>query len=236
MLPSRIWALVPAAGVGRRMGGEVPKQYLPLLDKTVIEHTLAKLAEVPEIEGIVVAISEEDGWWPTLDLAISKPIRTVVGGRERVHSVFNAVQAVMPELGDDDWLLVHDAARPCVRPADINHLIRKTRHHTCGGILAIPAYDTMKQASERQEIIKTVDRSQLWRALTPQIFRARSLYDALLAGQGYTEQITDEASALELVGDHPMLVEGRGDNLKITRPEDLAIAEFYLQQECKDGY
>lgn len=231
MLPSRIWALVPAAGVGRRMGGETPKQYLPLLGKTVIEQTLTKLAAVPEIEGIVISIGDSDRWWPALDLKIAKPIHIVAGGQERVHSVLNAVKDVIPNLSNDDWLLVHDAARPCVRLVDIEHLILATRDHPCGGILAAPAYDTMKKSSEHQEIIQTVDRSKLWRAFTPQIFRARLLYDALLAGQAYPDKITDEASALELMGYQPMLVEGRGDNIKITRPEDLTIAEFYLQQE-----
>jgi len=213
------------------MGADIPKQYLPLAGKTVIEHTLRKLAAVPGLAGIVVALGAADAWWPTLDIDLPVPLQTVVGGRERVHSVFNAVVALMPELAADDWLLVHDAARPCVHVGDIVALMRAVADHPCGGILAAPARDTMKQAGEGGRIAHTVDRSRLWHALTPQLFRAGLLHEALRRGLDHPERITDEASALEQLGHAPLLVEGPMDNLKITRPEDLPLAEFYLQRE-----
>ncbi len=232
---AKTWAIVPAAGAGRRMGADIPKQYLPLAGRTVIEHTLRKLAAVPGLAGIVVAISEGDAWWPTLDLDLGMPLRTVAGGQERVHSVFNAVTSLLPALDADDWLLVHDAARPCVHVDDIVTLMRAVQDHPCGGILAAPVRDTMKLAGEGREIERTVDRSRLWHALTPQLFRAGLLHEALEKGLAHPERITDEASAVEQLGFSPLLVEGPMDNLKITRPEDLPLAEFYLQREQGNG-
>jgi 2-C-methyl-D-erythritol 4-phosphate cytidylyltransferase len=210
------------------MGGELPKQYLCLHGLPVLVHTLKKLAAVRFIEGIVVIIGKDDPYWPTLDIQIKKPLRVVVGGRERVHSVLNGVENIIPDLNENDWLLVHDAARPCVRIEDINNLIEGVSEHSCGGILATPVRDTMKQAAANGEIESTLDRARMWHALTPQMFRAPLLYKALKAGLDYPEKITDEASAMELQGYAPLLVEGHADNLKITRPEDLALAEFYL--------
>ncbi len=232
---ARIWAIIPAAGAGRRMGADIPKQYLPLAGRTVLEHTLRKIAATPRVEGIMLSLSAADEWWPTLDVTLDVPLRIVAGGAERVHSVFNAVAAIIPELNDADWLLVHDAARPCVHVADIERLIETVRDHECGGILAAPARDTMKLAGDAGEIVETVDRSRLWHALTPQLFRAGLLHEALEAGLKHPERITDEASALELLGYSPLLVEGPMDNLKITRPEDLPLAEFYLQRELENG-
>ncbi len=232
---ARIWAVIPAAGAGRRMGADIPKQYLPLAGRTVLEHTLQKIAATPRVEGIVLSLGAADEWWPTLDVALDAPLRIVTGGAERVHSVFNAVAAIAPELDDTDWLLVHDAARPCVHVADIERLIDAVADHECGGILAAPARDTMKLAGDAGEIVETVDRSRLWHALTPQLFRAGLLHRALEAGLAHPERITDEASALEWLGYSPLLVEGPMDNLKITRPEDLPLAEFYLQREMENG-
>ncbi len=232
---ARIWAIIPAAGAGRRMGADIPKQYLPLAGRTVLEHTLRKIAATPRVEGIMLSLSAADEWWPALDVTLDVPLRIVAGGAERVHSVFNAVAAIIPELNDADWLLVHDAARPCVHVADIERLIETVRDHECGGILAAPARDTMKLAGDAGEIVETVDRSRLWHALTPQLFRAGLLHEALEAGLKHPERITDEASALELLGYSPLLVEGPMDNLKITRPEDLPLAEFYLQRELENG-
>lgn len=231
MSASRFWGIVPAAGIGRRMGGDLPKQYLRLHDCPVIVHTLNRLAAVPSIDGIVVVVGEDDPYWPALDIQIEKPLRVITGGEQRVHSVFKGVETIWPELNDNDWLLVHDAARPCVCIADINNLIDAVSGHVCGGILATPVRDTMKLAAANGEIEATLDRSRMWHALTPQMFRAPLLYEALKAGLNYPEKITDEASALELQGYTPLLVEGRADNLKITRPEDLALAEFYLNPE-----
>ncbi len=217
------------------MGSEIPKQYLPLAGQTVIEHTLHKLAAVPGLSGIVVSLGRDDAWWAELDIDVGVPLRVVEGGRERVHSVFNAVEDIMPQLGDDDWLLVHDAARPCVHVEDILRLMETVLAHPCGGILAAPVRDTMKRAAADGNIEATIDRSTLWHALTPQLFRAGLLHQALAAGLANPEKITDEASALELLGYAPRLVAAPMDNLKITRPEDLPLAEFYLQRELANG-
>jgi 2-C-methyl-D-erythritol 4-phosphate cytidylyltransferase len=211
------------------MGGSIPKQYLRLHDVPVIIHTLKKLAATPSIEEIIVVISETDPYWPELNIPVDIPVRVVTGGEHRVHSVFNGVESIASELSNDDWILVHDAARPCVRNEDIVKLIDAVKDHECGGLLATPVRDTMKQAAENNAIKATLDRSTMWHALTPQIFRAPLLLDALTAGLNDPDKITDEASALELQGYSPLLVEGHADNIKITRPEDLALAGFYLK-------
>jgi len=223
------WGVIPAAAVGRRKGGSIPKQYLRLHDVPVIIHTLKKLAATPSIEEIIVVISETDPYWPELNIPVDIPVRVVTGGEHRVHSVFNGVESIASELSNDDWILVHDAARPCVRNEDIVKLIDAVKDHECGGLLATPVRDTMKQAAENNAIKATLDRSTMWHALTPQIFRAPLLLDALTAGLNDPDKITDEASALELQGYSPLLVEGHADNIKITRPEDLALAGFYLK-------
>jgi 2-C-methyl-D-erythritol 4-phosphate cytidylyltransferase len=221
--------VIPPAGVARRKGGSIQKQYLRLHHVPVIIHTLKKLAATPSIEEIIVVISETDPYWPELNIPVDIPVRVVTGGEHRVHSVFNGVESIASELSNDDWILVHDAARPCVRNEDIVKLIDAVKDHECGGLLATPVRDTMKQAAENNAIKATLDRSTMWHALTPQIFRAPLLLDALTAGLNDPDKITDEASALELQGYSPLLVEGHADNIKITRPEDLALAGFYLK-------
>jgi 2-C-methyl-D-erythritol 4-phosphate cytidylyltransferase len=229
----RIWAVVPAAGIGRRMGSQIPKQYLKALDYTVIEYTLRKLAAVPQVTEIIVSISENDHWWQALNLDFKKTVRTVVGGDERIHSVLNAVESIEQDLTSQDWIMVHDAARPCVSLLDIQKLIAAVESHPCGGILATPIHDTVKRASvESDSIDATVERNRLWRALTPQLFRAPLLLKGLRAGIRRVNEITDEASAMELLGYHPQLIEGRSSNIKITQTEDLQLAEFYLGQEA----
>jgi 2-C-methyl-D-erythritol 4-phosphate cytidylyltransferase len=231
MSKPRFWAIIPAAGVGRRMKADVPKQYLNLLGRPVILHTLERLAAVPLINGIVVVIGQDDAYWPELNIQVDKPVQVVIGGEQRVYSVFNGVESIASELNHNDWILVHDAARPCVRNADIATLMDTVSEHACGGILATPVRDTMKLANKDQSIATTLDRSTLWHALTPQMFRASLLFDALRAGLEYPDKMTDEASALELLGYTPLLVEGGSENIKITRPEDLALAEFILTNE-----
>ena len=230
-MSGQVWAIVPAAGAGKRMGADRPKQYLPLAGQTVIQHTLEKLVAVPEVSGVVVALDIDDAYWAGLNISLAKPVRMVTGGQERVHSVLNAVNAVINELDKDDWLLVHDAARPCVQVDDIRTLLRSIQEHPCGGLLAAPVSDTIKQADENQGVECTIDRSRLWHALTPQCFRAPLLHQALELGVRNPAAITDESGAIEALGLTPLLVQGRTDNLKITRPEDLALAEFYLQRE-----
>ncbi|MDG4549469.1 MAG: 2-C-methyl-D-erythritol 4-phosphate cytidylyltransferase [Candidatus Contendobacter sp.] len=225
----RHWALIPAAGIGKRMGLTVPKQYLSLVGRPVIAHALATLLDHPRIAGVVVAISAEDEWWPAVaaELAATKPLRVVIGGAERCHSVLNGLEALRGWAAPNDWVLVHDAARPCLSAGDVDRLLELV-DDPVGGLLAVPARDTLKQADEAGRAATTVDRSRLWHALTPQMFRLGMLHDALRAALDRGLLVTDEAAAMEAAGFAPRLVEGRADNLKITRPEDLALAEFYL--------
>jgi len=226
---NNIWAVVPAAGVGKRMQADRPKQYLPLAGKTVIENTLSRLLSAKVFSAIAVAISVEDPYWPGLDISKHPDIITAAGGKERSDSVLSALKSLPAQAGDDDWVLVHDAARPCLTTADIHLLLHKLNEHEVGGILALPSHDTLKTV-EQDKIIGSVDRSRIWRALTPQMFRLGMLTEALLEAEG-NAAITDEASALELKGYQPQIVEGRPDNIKITRPEDLALAQFYMEQQ-----
>lgn len=211
------------------MNADRPKQYLELAGKTVIEHTLSRLLQADVFAAIAVAISPEDPYWPELELSTHKNIVTAAGGKERADSVLSALTAIRATASDEDWVLVHDAARPCITSADIHHLIDTLNRGDVGGILALPSHDTLKSVQEPR-IIGTLDRKHIWRALTPQMFRYGLLKNALEVAAG-NPSITDEASALELQGLQPNIVEGRPDNIKITRPEDLALAQFYLEQQ-----
>ena len=224
------WAVVPAAGVGKRMNADRPKQYLELAGKTVIEHTLLRLLSAEVFTAVAVAISEEDPYWPDLDVSAHKKIITAAGGKERADSVLSALKAIRTVASDDDWVLVHDAARPCITKIDIHHLIDSLKTDEIGGILALSSHDTLKSVQGDNIIIGTLDRSHIWRALTPQMFRYGLLKNALEAAEGNTA-ITDESSALELQGMQPKILEGRPDNIKITRPEDLALAQFYMEHQ-----
>ncbi len=224
------WALIPAAGVGARMQADRPKQYLPLLGKTVIEHTLERFVQHPAIRGIVVALGAADAYWAGLDFNPDKAFYTAEGGAERSDSVLNALKVLQEHARPTDWVLVHDAARPCLHARDIDTLITACRADAVGGILATPVRDTMKRADEAQRIRRTEEREGLWHALTPQMFRLQDLTRALESALAEGVNITDEASAMEYVGQRPRLVEGRGDNIKITRAQDLDLAEFFLRR------
>ncbi len=225
------------------MGADIPKQYLKIHGTPVLEHTLEKLATHPEIEGIVLAIGADDEWWealePTLSIFVRDSLTVIKGGAERFHSVLNGllkVQDIFSDSGleNDVWALVHDAARPCVSHEDISSLIAATMDNDiCGAILAAPVRDTMKRGDGQARIQASVDRNDLWHALTPQLFPLPLLLRCMEQAKPQVERVTDEASALELAGYHPMLVEGSASNLKITHPEDLALAEFYLAREEK---
>ncbi|HEB57984.1 MAG TPA: 2-C-methyl-D-erythritol 4-phosphate cytidylyltransferase [Gammaproteobacteria bacterium] len=230
---SKYWAVVPAAGIGRRMGTEIPKQYLELAGKPVIEHTIERLAHHPMICGVVVALAADDPWWGQLTLELSVPLERVTGGAERCHSVLNALSLLKARGANDDWVLVHDAARPCLRLEDLDRLIDNVDDED-GGLLAMPVRDTMKEADGDGRVAATRDREGLWHALTPQLFRVGSLHDALADAVVANELVTDEAAAMERAGRHPRLVEGHGDNIKITRPEDLALAEFFLRYQADE--
>ena len=227
----KIWVIIPAAGVGRRMGSDVPKQYLLLNDKPVIEHTLNIFKSHPAVSEIVVAISNEDEYWSSVNTSSSNIIHKTDGGKERCDSVLNGLEFLQNKADVDDWVLVHDAARPCLREKDLNLLLDTLIQHDVGGILAVPVRDTMKRSEKDSNLIaETVERENLWHALTPQMFRYKLLNDALKSALNENKTITDEASAIEHAGYKPVLVEGHADNIKITRPEDLALAAFYLRQ------
>ncbi|MDC1102203.1 2-C-methyl-D-erythritol 4-phosphate cytidylyltransferase [Pseudomonadales bacterium] len=215
---SRLYVVVPAAGTGQRMGSAVPKQYLELNSgQTVLGMTVSKLQSLRP-ERLVVALHAADTWFDDLHLS---GVNRVVGGENRAASVLSALTAI--DARDDDLILVHDAVRPCVRVADINRLIDLARDHAEGALLATPVIDTLKRVTD-QQVTATVDRSQLWQAQTPQIFRFELLKRALLAAPA----ATDEASAVEALGILPRICRGRADNLKITTNEDLAMARFLV--------
>ncbi|MDD9155013.1 2-C-methyl-D-erythritol 4-phosphate cytidylyltransferase [Aliivibrio sp. S4TY2] len=231
--PSSIVAIVPAAGVGSRMKADRPKQYLVLNGKTVLEHTIEQLLSYPLIENVVVAITDGDPYFPELAIAQDSRVIRVSGGKERADSVLSGLLYIK-ENQLTEWVMVHDAARPCIRHSDIEKLIGDVIPEHVGGILATPVRDTMKQANTDTTIEKTIDRSVLWHALTPQLFTTELLYLALKTGLDKGLSITDESSAIELMGYQPKLVQGRADNLKITQPEDLDLAAFYLQKMKKE--
>lgn len=222
----RIVAIVPAAGNGCRMNSDRPKQYLKIGSDTILEHTLHKLLAHPKIERIIVAISPNDEIFKTLPIAQNNKIKTVIGGSTRSKSVLAGLQ----ELNEDEWALVHDAARPCVNFDDISALINAVLRKQQGGILAMKVSDTIKRAYQHDAVIdRSEDRTYLWAAATPQLFKAGELKTCLLKAEQNNVSITDEASAIEYCGGHPLLVECRRDNIKITKPEDLALATFYLE-------
>lgn len=231
------WALVPAAGSGRRFGGEVPKQYLRAAGKPLIEHALEALLSHPGVDGVVVALAADDARWPRWTSLHGKPVITCVGGGERADSVLAALQALPAGTADDELLLVHDAARPNLHANDITALIAAANGCADGAILAAPVRDTLKRAGAGNPdgnpcIAATESRDGLWRALTPQAFRRDLLRRALERARADGLVATDEAMAVERLGRHPALVEGREDNLKVTTPADLALAEFLLARHA----
>ncbi|WP_445375589.1 2-C-methyl-D-erythritol 4-phosphate cytidylyltransferase [Photorhabdus tasmaniensis] len=232
-----IIALVPAAGIGSRMNSDCPKQYLSIAGKAVIEHTLAALLAHPRIQRVVVVLNPADTQFQSLEVASNPRITTVIGGKQRADSVLAGLNHLAHLAGNDNrWVLVHDAARPCLHHDDLERLLQLAEadeqgNMACGGILASPVSDTMKRGGVGQVIDHTVERQDLWHALTPQFFPLMLLRDSLSKALSQHANITDEASALEYCGYQPVLVHGRSDNIKVTRREDLALAEFYLSRK-----
>jgi 2-C-methyl-D-erythritol 4-phosphate cytidylyltransferase len=232
-----IWAIVPAAGTGTRMGSSVPKQYLPLQGETVIAITIERLASFFPIKGIYVGLAEDDAGWADVAHQLEHhaiTVTTYVGGASRAETVLNGLREVGKHADADDWVMVHDAARPCVRHKDMQKLIDGVTDSDDGGILAVPISDTVKFSKEDGRIDKTVDRTHLWRALTPQFFPIDDLTRALDKAILEEAIVTDEASAMEYIGAMPRCVEGHPDNIKITYPADLELAELYLSQQQKE--
>jgi 2-C-methyl-D-erythritol 4-phosphate cytidylyltransferase len=224
--------VVPAAGRGARLGGERPKQYQLVDGVPLLLRTLERLASHPRIDGIVVALAADDPWWPGIERLAGKPVIPVTGGAERADSVLAGLAGLPAAVADTDLVLVHDAARPCVRHADITRLIATANAHPVGAILAVPVTDTIKQSDAQGAIAATVPRSGLWRALTPQAFRRAALADALAdAARTARGAPTDEAQAMEWRGQAAALVEGAADNIKVTLAGDLALAAFLLARQ-----
>lgn len=231
--PGNRWVVIPAAGVGRRMGSAIPKQYLPLNGRPVIEHTIERLLLHPGVDGLYVVLGEQDQWWDGTEYAGHPDLVRVVGGAERCDSVLNALRSLLARAARSDWVLVHDAARPCVPSADITRLIETAEALDLGCVLGMPVRDTMKRADSDGRVQETVEREGLWHAFTPQMFRLGPLHDALAAAIDARVMVTDEASAMEWAGHRVVMVEGGAANIKITRPDDLALAAFYLANEEK---
>lgn len=230
-----IWAVVPAAGVGARMRSAVPKQYLALAGRPVILHTLERLCTHTRVQGVLVGLAAGDSRWADCAAACGRLPRflgTYLGGETRGHTVLNGLKVLSLHARADDWVLVHDAVRPCVRHADIDKLVDTVLAGEQGGLLALPVTDTVKRAGEDGRVLETVAREGLWRALTPQLFRLGQLSAALEQALAGGHEITDEAAAMEAAGFRPRLVAGSPDNVKITLPADIALAELYLSRQA----
>lgn len=229
MSSNRIWAVIPAAGIGSRMNSDIPKQYLKIEDKTILEYSINRFLEHSKIYKVVVALNPVDDYWQKLPYADNSRVMTVQGGENRVDSVLSALEAIQAIEGtEQDWVMVHDAARPCLSSRHIDDLIHSQETSPDGAILAIGAVDTVKQANKHQTIDKTIDRETIWLAQTPQFFPLQSLQQSIDTALTDGHIITDEASAMELAGHHPALIIGSRKNLKITEQEDLLLASIWL--------
>jgi 2-C-methyl-D-erythritol 4-phosphate cytidylyltransferase len=224
------WAVVPAAGFGRRFGGDTPKQYLNVGGRPLIEHTLRALLRHPGIDAAMVAIAPDDPYWAGWREMEGKPIYTCMGGGERVDSVLAALMALPATVDEDQWVLVHDAARPCVPAMDLTKLIALGQADPVGALLAAPVRDTVKSVDASGHIIRTEPRERLWRALTPQMFRRGGLTRALRAAIKAGVAVTDEAAAMERLGLKALVVEGSEENIKVTTPADLTLVESLLKR------
>ncbi|MBP6798564.1 MAG: 2-C-methyl-D-erythritol 4-phosphate cytidylyltransferase [Luteimonas sp.] len=227
-----LWAIVPAAGRGARFGGEVPKQYVEVAGAPVIAHTLAALLGHRGVVGAVVVLSADDARWPGWTELAGKPLLACVGGEQRADSVLAGLAALPDSVRPDDFVLVHDAARPNLREHDLGALLERGRNDPVGAILATPVRDTLKRAGDDGGIDGTEPRERLWRALTPQLFRRLQLARALESARDAGIVVTDESMAMEHQGLRPLLVEGREDNLKITTAADLDHFAFLLARRA----
>ncbi|MGI1677743.1 MAG: 2-C-methyl-D-erythritol 4-phosphate cytidylyltransferase [Cellvibrionaceae bacterium] len=243
---SRYWLIIPAAGIGSRLNSDTPKQYLSLAGKTVLENTLECFLSDNRIEKIFVALHPNDDYWEFLSVNRHPKIETIEGGTDRHLSVFNALKVLKDIANNDDFVLVHDAARPCITTSDIDQLIEETKEHSVGGLLGIPVTDTLKhidfESFDGETIRKsiprvknTINRETTWKAYTPQIFRFRILYDALRTLVKAGTPVTDESMAVEYAGYQPIMVQGRRDNIKITVPGDLEMAEKIIDNRRNDS-
>ncbi len=227
-----IWVILPASGIGSRMQASIPKQYLPLQGKTVIETTLDRLLSLKSVCGVVVVLNAADNYWSELNYQHEKPVLTTIGAAERFGSVLNGLK-VLDDVSHDNnlWVMVHDAVRPCVTHKDLQQLVNHSLNESDGLFLAHPVADTLKKADKHHYCVETVDRDQLWRAFTPQMFPYELIVKALTYVMANKHQITDDVSAVEALGLKPKIIPGRSDNIKITYPEDIMIAEIILENQ-----
>jgi 2-C-methyl-D-erythritol 4-phosphate cytidylyltransferase len=230
-MSNNYYALIPAAGSGSRMGGDVPKQYLPLLGKPLIHHAIARLYGCPYIDRVYVVLAPNDDYWGQYDWQEFAPtlVPLFCGGAERFESVRNGLMTMLGDASDQDWVLVHDAARPCLTPLLLDRLIDEVGDDSVGGLLAVPVADTLKRADIHARVLRTESRNGLWQAQTPQMFRFGLLLEALAGSGG--EMPTDEAQAIERLGHHPKLVPSDSRNFKVTYPSDLELAELILRNQ-----
>ena len=228
------WAVLPAAGTGSRMGGELPKQYLEIAGATLLEHSLGALLSCEQIAGVIVPVHPQDVRVVDLSILQDPRVHTVTGAEHRSGSVLAGLVSLESMAAPRDWVLVHDAARPCLRRNDIQRLIATVMANDTGGILAEPVVDTVKQASGDSHVLRTLDRASLWRAQTPQMFRLDELHLALVQAQEQGLLVTDESSAMEAAGYPVQLIDGSSDNLKVTVPADLPLAQWYLERRSAE--
>jgi len=221
---ARVWGLVPAAGRGERLGSETPKQYMTVAGRCLLEHSVDALLSHTRVEGVTVALAPEDEAFASLRFSRPGAVDSVTGGASRAESVFNGLCHIAERHGSD-WVLVHDAARPCLPRSRLDALIEQGLRVPDGALLAIPVADTLKQAGPDGRVARTVDRDRLWAAQTPQLFPLKALQAALEQALERNLHPTDEAEAMELAGYHPLLVAGDVANLKVTWPADLVVAE-----------
>lgn len=233
-MAAKIWAVVPAGGVGTRMNSEIPKQYMQLAKRPVIAHTLDRLSRMPSVDSLIVGVAKQDQHWYSQGYRSDKLMAVVDAGKERVDTVENCLKYIAAQGGGNDWALVHDAARPCVRVSEIQQLIDTVLRFDQGGILAVPLSDTIKRGvpdCRDARILETVPRENLWRAMTPQLFRVAGLLSAIELARAKGRLLTDEASAIEAAGGQPLLVACSPDNIKITLPQDIALAQLILEAQ-----
>lgn len=223
-----IWAIVPAAGIGQRIGGLLPKQYVQLGDKPILTHTLNTICQIPHVRQVIVPLHPLDQYWQRLIHLPYKNYVTIIGGELRFESVFNALTYLKNLAQPQDWVLVHDAVRPCITKEAVTELLQQIDNDPVGGLWGVPVCDTLKKVDAAGKVLYTVPREQLWHAQTPQIFRFELLYLAFAKVKQDKIIMTDEASAIEYLGYHPKMVQGRYDNIKITWPEDLQRAMHWL--------
>jgi len=226
-----MYAIIVAAGSGQRFASDVPKQFLEIAGKLVIQHSIDAFDKIKEVEGIVLVMPKDQDLWQDIELHANKPLMYTTGGSNRAQSVLHGLQILEPLLEDITWILVHDAARVCIQSSDIEKLIHHCNSQNQGGLLVKPINDTIKYSTDGKHSKETIDRNKLYAALTPQMFPFKQLVDVL--EQADTKKVTDEASAFEQCGILPLMVKGRSDNIKLTHVEDLLMAEYILRKNNK---